>query len=517
MRSMIESFECIDIVMARDGAEAIEAIRLKQFDIILCDYNLGAGQDGQQVMEEAKFRNIYRSSTVFIMVTAENTAQMVMGALEYQPDAYLSKPVNRKVLQSRLESLLRKKENLKQIYMALDDEQYTTVLQLCDRYLETHTKNRFELLKIKSTAYLKTGAYDEAESLCRLVLDERDILWAMFDLGKVYFLKKSYQQALEMFEKVIETNAEFIAAYDWLAKAQQAMGNNQDAQATLEQAIEKSPKSLLRQRALAEMAEKNNDLAATERARRKAVTVGRGSVLREPGDFTSLAKVQAKNEGGKEALNTINAIKDEFKDQPKARFEAMVSLSTIYEVLGDDVSSKKSLDRALAIAKKDPSLVSGNVGLEIAKNCMQNGKKEEANHFFENIIKNNHEDDEMLARVAEVFQQAGNESEGLALINDTKQKIIEINNNGVNLLREGKIEESIELFTRAADGMPRNPVINLNAAQSMIIQMKKSGPRLQDIQRVLQYIHVAKEGGGNSHEVWIGKLMAETRLLRESL
>ena len=115
------------------------------------------------------------------------------------------------------------------------------------------------------------------------------------------------------------------------------------------------------------------------------------------------------------------------------------------------------------------------------------------------------------------LQKAGNESEGLALINDTKQKIIEINNNGVNLLREGKIEESIELFTRAADGMPRNPVINLNAAQSMIIQMKKSGPRLQDIQRVLQYIHVAKEGGGNSHEVWIGKLMAETRLLRESL
>lgn len=36
------------------------------------------------------------------MVTAETSKEMVMGAREYQPDAYLTKPLNRAMLEKRL-------------------------------------------------------------------------------------------------------------------------------------------------------------------------------------------------------------------------------------------------------------------------------------------------------------------------------------------------------------------------------------------------------------------------------
>lgn len=54
------------------------------------------------------------------MVTAENTADMVMGSLECQPDGTLSKPVTRATLQVRLRKLLEKREELLDIYEAAD-------------------------------------------------------------------------------------------------------------------------------------------------------------------------------------------------------------------------------------------------------------------------------------------------------------------------------------------------------------------------------------------------------------
>ena len=247
MRTMLSELGCYDIVMAKDGTEAIEEMLKQKFDIILCDYNLGTGKDGQQVMEEAMHRDIMYSSTIFIMVTAENKAQMVMGAIELQPDAYLNKPLNKKVLYSRLQSLLQKKQSMSLIHEALDKQKYDDAIELCDKALQKKPKNRNDLLKIKSQIFLAQGKYEEVEHLCSTLIAEREILWAMFDLARVYYYREEYEDAVVVFSKIVKLNSDFISAYDWLARAQEKVGNLNGAQRTLEDAIDLSPKSLVRQ------------------------------------------------------------------------------------------------------------------------------------------------------------------------------------------------------------------------------------------------------------------------------
>ncbi len=87
-------------------------MRRRAYDVVLCDYNLGEGMDGQQVLEEAKHRRLVGYATVFVMITAENTMEMVMGAMEYKPDDYLTKPFNKELLKSRLEKLVARKRDL---------------------------------------------------------------------------------------------------------------------------------------------------------------------------------------------------------------------------------------------------------------------------------------------------------------------------------------------------------------------------------------------------------------------
>ncbi|RRQ21796.1 response regulator [Thiohalobacter thiocyanaticus] len=170
LRSMLAMYGADTIEQARNGEEAIERMQARRFEIVLCDYNLGEGKDGQQVLEEAKHRDLLPYDTTFVMVTAENTSEMVMGALEYQPDAYLSKPVTKTVLQARLKKLLDKKVLLTPVARALAQQDYNRVIRLCDELIDQGSKFRYELLKLKTDMLLNIGEFDQAETLVGEIL-----------------------------------------------------------------------------------------------------------------------------------------------------------------------------------------------------------------------------------------------------------------------------------------------------------------------------------------------------------
>ena len=124
LRGMLKDLSAIHIDLAINGRDAIEQLAQSSYDVVLCDYNLGKGKDGQQVLEEARYSGYLKYSSIFIMVTAETSLEMVMGALEYQPDSYLSKPFTRNDLKSRLERTLQVKLEYKKIETAFEAKNY---------------------------------------------------------------------------------------------------------------------------------------------------------------------------------------------------------------------------------------------------------------------------------------------------------------------------------------------------------------------------------------------------------
>src|SRR5690606_8484805 len=102
------------------GEETLSLCRNKRYDIILHDYNLGPGKNGQQVLEELVAGKLLSPHSIFVMVTAESSQAMVLSALEHEPDAYLTKPFNRASLAQRLDKLVERKQRLKPIYNAIE-------------------------------------------------------------------------------------------------------------------------------------------------------------------------------------------------------------------------------------------------------------------------------------------------------------------------------------------------------------------------------------------------------------
>src|SRR5665647_2255610 len=112
LREMIKSMGVTKVDTASNGKEGMRQLSLNKYDIVICDYNLGPGQNGQQILEESKLLNYIGMSTIWVIVTAEKTLDMVMGAAEIKPDDYLLKPINQALLESRLQKQILRKQSL---------------------------------------------------------------------------------------------------------------------------------------------------------------------------------------------------------------------------------------------------------------------------------------------------------------------------------------------------------------------------------------------------------------------
>lgn len=104
LSAYLEDLEC-DIATANDGAEALAAVAARAPDLILLDVMMPR-VSGFQVCERVK-RDPATRSIPIVVVTALNEVGDVERAVECGADDFLTKPVNRVELVTRVRSLLK--------------------------------------------------------------------------------------------------------------------------------------------------------------------------------------------------------------------------------------------------------------------------------------------------------------------------------------------------------------------------------------------------------------------------
>ncbi|MBF0520069.1 MAG: tetratricopeptide repeat protein, partial [Nitrospirae bacterium] len=414
-------------------------------------------------------------STIFIMITAENTINMVMSMMDFHPDGYLIKPFTSASLVQRIKAVDEKKKMFADIDEAISRRDYSRALVLCDKLMEKYPKQLLDILKVKGEVNMLKTDYTEAEKVYLQVLNMYRVLWAVYNLGKVYYFTERFIEARDTFKGLIIENDLFVPAYDWLAKSLERLGDTRGAQGTLEEAVHQSPKAILRQRALGNIAFKNKDLNKAETSLRTAVKLGKTSLFKDASDYTQLAKVLVKKSNAGKALDMVSEVRADFPGNDEVLLQAILIEGHIYSESEQQEKAVESLTQAEEIYNKLDGRVSPDVAIEIAQSFIKNGEKNKGMEMMKNVVRNNHSDDGVLSQVQETFKDLGMGEEGLAFVADTKAEIIGINNKGVDLINKGMFIEAIDLFEKAADGMISNFVINLNALRATLGYMQKKG------------------------------------------
>lgn len=496
LRNLLRSLSVSKFDLASNGKEGLLIMRKRRPDIILCDYNLGEGKDGQQVLEEARARNLIGVDSIFAMITAENTREMVMAAVEVIPDTYLTKPFTAELLRTRLEKLIQQKAQLSSVNDALVAKDYPRAIEEVNALLANEPRNRLELLQIKADALTSSNRFDEALAIYNAVLRERDDLrWARLGMSKVLFLKKDYPKSEEVLRSMIRTDPNLTRSYDLLAKLLMAQGRFEDAEEILKSAVELSPRALKRQIELAETALNNGNHETAETAFSRAMKLSKHSMHNHPAIHSGLAQALTANGKHEDATKIAEHIGRNFPGHQDAQFYQAMATATIKVNEGDLRGAASALEIAEEATKKNGNARSPQLGLEMVKLYARLGQQEKANQTLQSAIANNHDDEGFLAQVKQVCQSVGMSDTGTAKIDEVRKEVIKVNNAGVRLIKQNEFDSAIKLLRKAADELPGNKTVNLNAAKAIIMKMEQQPDHAttENIQMVRKYIEVVED------------------------
>lgn len=351
VRDLVYSLGCEDIQAARDGDQAIRSMAATPFDLVLCDYNMGEGKDGQQVLEEALYRGLLPAAACFVMLTAEHAIPMVMAVVECMPDDYLSKPISRGVFQVRLRKAMEKKARFAPLLKAVKSKDYQEVLALCEQFLAVYPAHRIDIWKIRGEALLAQGMFQQAEALYQEILALWEFSWAVVGLAEALFGQGQCEASADLLQTLLDKQPLCMPAYDGLARAWVALERFADAQAVLGKAVRYSPKSLLRQRRLGDLAYGNGNFAVAEQAYQQAVRVGKNSCFRRPAEFAGLAKTQARQGRGERALKTLALLEREFRGDTALQWQVSAAEAEVYHCMGN---GEKCIDAITCAMERRP-------------------------------------------------------------------------------------------------------------------------------------------------------------------
>jgi CheY-like chemotaxis protein len=476
---MLRVFGVQHVDVVANGEQAMDACFSNHYHMVLCDYNLGAGRDGQQVLEELRYRNRLNNTSIFVMITAETSREMVLGALEYQPDDYVAKPITQALLRQRLDRVMLRHRELYTIKQAMDEKDFAAAEQRCAERLSANTSHRGACLQIQAEMNLRLFNFKRAEEIYTGVLNERPILWAKLGLGKTQVAKKEYDKAAVNLKEVIRDDRRVVEAHDLLADAYIGQGDTILAQQIMQDAAEVSPKSVMRQRRLAELSKLNADTQACLEASRRVIKTARNSVYESPEDYFNLARELADLSKEGEA-NADKYVKETFEVLQKLEKRPYFDVSA--DVQSNSLKSRTLynnkklqeadvfLDKAKMLYQERKEDLKPEVGLDFAQTLMIKGDKTAADEVLHELVEKFPTHQAVIAK-ADSMSDTPKSKEG-------RKKVADMTKAGIDYYESKKYKEAVDTFKNAIGIFPGHIGLNLNLIQAVIAEVKNNGEQL---------------------------------------
>ncbi len=457
-----------------DVKDALWHLQSTDYSIIVCDYDLGEGTDGQQLLEYLRTRDLISRNTIFIMVTAENAYDKVVTVAECAPDDYLLKPFSVEQLHARLKKLLDRQALFAAIDRAADRKDWARVVLECDAFIAQQDQLPYliEANRIKGAALLKAQRPQEAATVYKSVMELRPTPWAQLGLARALSMQGDKQGAIALAQEVVDEHAHYLAAYDFLAETLTETGEKKAALETLQTARRVSPGTLDRIRHVADLAVDTGRHDLAERVLTEAMNRHQHSPVIEAQDYAKLSRILTEEGRSDKALSIIARAKTTFDDD-LSKVVLATSECLAHRRSGHHERADKALAEALAA---DQGQLPAELATAVAEACLALGKAERGAELLKQVVQNNPEDTKTQARVRAVLSASGaNEQEAAAMVVSSVHEIIQLNNEGVRKAEAGDLEEAVNMLCDAADRLPNNLQVVSNAAMALALDMQRHG------------------------------------------
>lgn len=481
MTRVLRNFGVESVDTAADGEEAVKLCSQNKYDIVICDYNLGSSKDGQQVLEEVRFLRVLLMTSLFIMLTGESSREMVLGALECQPDDYITKPYTEASLRTRLNRAIVRHEALLHIKKAISDGDYHRALEGCNEMIQSDGRYAQDCIKIKGQLLFLLKQLKEARALYDSVLDKKPLVWAKLGMAKTQTELGNLDAAEDLLEDIIREDPRYIEAHDLLADVFTAKNDAVSAQKSVERAAQVSPKSVHRQRRLADLAETNGDDRLALKSHQQAIKWGMNSVHESPQDYFNYArKASDLIQNGTDATDNkqlfkqanvyLDRAKKRYDKNPEIEAQSNMVESQLLMSHGDEERARQRADTAKRQFTELPS-PSVDTSLELARTLHTFNEEDEARAILTSLAAN-HPDNAKLLKIIDRIT-------GEPISDNGKAVASKLTKNGISSYEQKDFETAIDVFAKALNAYPKHIGLNLNLIQAILAATDVVGPSSQ--------------------------------------
>ena len=491
LKSMLTVLGAENIDSATDGREAMDYLMERDYDMVLSDYNLGKGKDGQQILEEARYTNRLKAISTFVMITGENAVDRVMGALEYDPDGYITKPFTLSILRERLYRLGVAKAIMEPVNKAVDMGDVDWAIELAGQTLESHPRLLLPISRLLGKLCLRQERYEDALVAYTQVLESRPASWARLGQAVCFHFLGETEQATKLIRETLLDHPLYVQCHDWLAKIMMEQGQYEEAQKELEAAVRISPRAVLRQLELGRLALSNGDYPVAQNAFEQAMRLGRFSCYRSSDTYKQFVEAAQHNLDASQtkenrilcskAVRALEEMRQEFSGQLSVVFDSNIAESRTYKLVANDEGARSSADKAEGVLARirEPT---GEQQLLITEVYLDTGQQEKAQNMVKTLRDKGLEDD-LMNRLSAIENQLSN-------IN-MREMAAELNEKGVGLYEKGLLIDAIEAFDQATRYEDAGVSVLLNAVQAKVSYIEKEElnvSQLKDCYRLLRRI-----------------------------
>ncbi len=313
LRNIMLKLGVEQVVEANSSEEAVRHLQLRTFDIILCDYNLGDGATGLQLFQMHRHRRSVSFHTQWVIITAETAREVFLAAMESEPDDFLSKPFSYDDMKTRLMKWLQRREVLKPVFQALDDDDPEAVSRESLPLEEKYPRYRSWLRKTRVRMLLRHGRLEEAEAAIQVIIARRDQDWALIELARIQRARGNTGETRRTLDRALAVNPANTLALDQMATCFRDLGQPQRAQATLLQAVRIAPINVKRQRQLGHVSRELRHFKIAVKAYKDILSLVKGSYLDSPVHF--LNAIEALNSAARMGFD------EDFRNAPRQSVE----------------------------------------------------------------------------------------------------------------------------------------------------------------------------------------------------
>lgn len=466
MHNMLNLCGVTKIEHAVSAGTAIRPLKSRAYDLILCEYDLGDGQDGQQLLEDLRHNNLIPLSTIFIMVTAERSYEKVVGAAELAPTDYILKPFTADILLDRIVRAVERRALFLPIYQLMAQGSLREAIEACVAGELGEKRYALDFMRLRAELHVTLGEPAIAEPIYVQLFEMRAVAWARLGLGKTLFMQNRLDEAETVFTSLVEQNRKFLDAYDWLAKTHEAGGQLPAAKAILEEAVSISPHAVRRLRKLGVVAQETGDIATAENAFTKVVSKARYSEFRDPEDHVRLVRTLVAKGDTQQAATVIRDLDKSMGKTSKGETCRALSASMVHAHAGDGARAADELAKAVA-ACRDSAGLSAETRMAIAKGCLANDMEDGATEVMVDVM-SNATDNRSMARAMQIFEDAGRRDLAERVSQDSRRRVVELVASGAEKAKQGDYRGAVSLMTEAAQKLPDNPQVIFNAAIAVL-------------------------------------------------